>query len=285
MNSTPKIRGYVATKKNRILFLYRRSNKTTYLFLLTYLKDKEDLQIGSRFHGKFYPDRCDLSPDGTYFLYFVMGKSQRQYDKKLYCWTGICKPPEVTADILFAHGDTWGGGGKFLDDRTIFISPGMYPDFDLTRKYQFDKYEIIFDQNIEDGGWTSGKGWKLSETQIDPKFGDKYPVPKSWIKTTGKVTLIKELNYNSYLKSKNGQTVGSYDLHSYRIQEHNNEIKYSLNDGEKICLWADIDNYGRFIVARESEVSIYNNFSELIDRRPAKILNLEKLITSNNETF
>lgn len=279
MKSTPKIRGYVATKKNRIVFLYRKSNKITYLFLLNYQKNKENIQLGSCFHGKFYPNRCDLSPDGKYFLYFAMGNSQKQYDKKLFCWTGICIPPNIKANILFAQGDTWGGGGRFIDDKTIYISPGMYPDFDVNQKYQFDKYKITFDQSIEDGGWNSGKGWTLSETQITPKHGDKYPVPKSWIKTIDQATLIKKLNYDSYLKSNNGHTMGAYDLHSYEIQDNNNEVKYSLNDGEKICLWADIDNYGRLVIAREHKVFIYNNSKALLDNKPTKIFNLDELIT------
>ncbi|VEP12276.1 hypothetical protein H1P_1400004 [Hyella patelloides LEGE 07179] len=267
MKTIPKIRGYIATKKNIIVFLYRRSNKITYLISLDYQKGRESIQIGSRFYGRIYPNRCDISPDGTYFLYFAMGKSQQQYEKKLYCWTGICMPPKITANMLFAHQDTWGGGGRFVDDKTIFISPGMYPDFDKQQNHQFDNYQITFKGKLEDAeSWTSGKGWKLTEKQIVPSYGDKYPIPKCWTKTNGKITLIKHLNYSSYLKSKNGQTIGSYDLHSYEIRDNKNKVKYSLNDESKICLWADFDNLGRLIVAQESEIFIYQNFKNIIDR-------------------
>jgi hypothetical protein len=84
MKTIPKIRGYVASQKNIIVFLYRRSNKTTYLISLNYQTEKEWIEIGSRFYGRIYPNRCDLSPDGTYFLYFAMGKSQQQLQYILY---------------------------------------------------------------------------------------------------------------------------------------------------------------------------------------------------------
>ena len=140
MKTTSKTRGYVANKKNKIVFLYRRSNKITYLISLDYQKRQEHIQIGSRFYGRIYPNRCDVSADGTYFLYFAMGRSQQQRDRQLFCWTGICLPPSITAELLFAHQDTWGGGGRFVDDKTIFISTGMYPDFDREKNYQLDNY-------------------------------------------------------------------------------------------------------------------------------------------------
>jgi len=281
MKTIPKIRGYVAAEKHRIVLLYRKSNKVTYLISLDYQRHKEYVQVGSRFYGRIYPNRCDISPDGTYFLYFAMGGSQKNYDKRLYCWTGICMPPSLSANMLFAHGDTWGGGGRFIDDRTIFISPGMYPDFDKTQNFQFDKYKIAFAGVREDGGWTSGKGWKLVETQIDPQYGDKYPIPKTWAKSYGKLTLTKSLNYGSFLKQKDGQTMGEYDLHNYRIKDSKKEIEYSLDDdAEGVCRWADFDNFGRTIAARGSKIYIFQTLKEVTCQRPYRVIDLEEKIIS-----
>ena len=275
MKTIPKIRGYVASQKNIIVFLYRRSNKITYLISLNYQTDKEWIEIGSRFYGRIYPNRCDLAPDGTYFLYFAMGKSQQQYHQKLYCWTGICIPPNLTAKLLFAHQDTWGGGGSFVDNNTIFVSRGMYPDFDIQQNYQLDRYQITFEGEYDGGSWTSGKDWQLTETQINSTY--QYPIPKCWTKTKGKITLIKYLNYNSFLKSKDGQTMGTYDLHSYEIKKTKSEVRHSLND-EKICLWADFDNYGRLLITRGSEIFIYQSFKDVIDKKPSKVFDLENMI-------
>lgn len=275
MKTIPKIRGYTASKQNKIVFLYRRSNKVTYLVLLNYQPGKESIQIGSRFYGRIYPNRCDIAPDGSYFLYFAMGKSQKQYNKKLYCWTGICIPPYINAKMLFAHNDTWGGGGRFIDDETIFIKRGMYPQFDLEKNYEIGRYQITFSGKYD--SWTSGKNWKLIETQIDPRYGEKYPIPKCWSKSNGKITLLKYLNYSSFLKSRDGYTVGSYDLHSYEIK-NKKQIDWSLNTEKKLCLWADFDNFGRLIVARGSEVFIYKNCHDIINHKYSKVFDLEQLI-------
>ena len=277
--STPKIRGFVASQNNKIVFLYRRSNKITYLALLSYGKGKEYLQVGSRFYGRIYPERCDISLDGKYFLYFAMGSSQQQYRKQLYCWTGICTPPSITANILFAHGDTWGGGGTFIDRGTIFISPGMYPDFDRHSSYLFEKYKITFEENYRNWGKTWSKGWKLIETQAHPRYGDRYPVPKYWTKKNGKFTLIRHSNRDLFLKSKNGQTIGSYDLYSYEIENNQQTVKYSLDREDTPCLWADFDNLGRLIVTRGSKIFIYQNFQDAVDRIHHSSFDLEELIT------
>ena len=192
-------------------------------------------------------------------------------------------PPSITANLLFAHGDTWGGGGQFVDDRTLFISPGMYPDFDKKQSHRFDKYQITFEGKPADGGWNSGKGWKLAETQIDPRYGDRYPIPRLWTKNREKLTLVKYLNYDSFLKSKGGQMIGGYDLHSYEIRNNKVNATCSLDDGSKRCLWADFDNFNRLIAARGSEVFIYQSFKEIIQKRPSKIIDLENFINRSKQ--
>jgi len=284
MSSTPKIRGYIAENREVIVLLYRKSHKVTYLVTLNYKNRKEILKIGSRFYGRFYPNRCDISSDGRYFLYFAMGKSQKKYDKKLYCWTAICMPPKLTANILFEHNDTWGGGGRFIDNKHLFIAPGMYPSFDTTKKRSFDKYEIIFDAKLEDFGWNSGKGWKLVEQQIDPHYGEKYPIPKTWKKTTKGLSIIKTLEYDSHPKLKNGNEKGAYDIHSYDLFNEKTNEKYSLNDNET-CQWADFDNYGRIILSRGNNLFIYQNSKSIKENEPQKKYDLEELITLPNTVY
>ena len=276
MKTIPKIRGYIANKNHKIVFLYRQSNKITYLVLLNYQKKQESIQIGSRFYGRIYPNRCDIAPDGTYFLYFAMGSSQQQYQKRLYCWTGICTPPYIKAELLFAHNDTWGGGGRFIDEQTLLISRGMYPQFDLEQNYTIGKYQITLTGKYD--SWTSGQGWKLIETQIDSRYGQRYPIPKCWVKSNGKITLLKYLNYSSFLKSKNGQTVGSYDLHSYEVQNNKTKVRHFLNQENTACLWADFDNYGRLVLARGSEVFIYNNWHDITNHKFKSKFNIEQLL-------
>ncbi len=278
-SNSPKIRGYVAEKKETIVFLYRRSHKITYFITLNYKDQKETLEAGSGFYGKFYPNRCDISKDAKHFLYFAMGKSQKKYDKKLYCWTAICTPPKLTANILFEHDDIWGGGGRFIDNkRRIFIDPGMYPEFDISQKRTFKKYKITFKGEFEHGGWNSGRGWKLIKEQIIPGYGDKYPIPKWWRKTEKETSIIKQLDYKTFQKDQNGKIQGEYDMHSYYIINHKTGEKYSLNQGENLCQWADFDNYGRIILSRGSNVFIYQNINSVLNSTPERTYDLEKLI-------
>ncbi len=275
----PKIRGFVATRKNKIIFLYRKKNRITFLVSLDYQEGNASLEIGSRFYGRIYPNRCDLSPDGKWFIYFAMGQSQSQYDKKLHCWTGICSPPNINAQILFIHDDTWGGGGRFVDDQTIYISPGLAPRFDLHQKFRFGQYQITFEGKREDGGWASGTGWELVETQIDPQAGDKAPRPARWIKTNGKTTLLRHLNYSFGMKTKTARPIGEYDLYDYEIMDNQTQLSYSLNQEAQVCHWADYDRFGRLVLSRESEVLIYQNLDAVLKKKAVTSFDLEKLTT------
>lgn len=56
MNNTAKIRGFVAAKKNVILFLYRKTHKQTYLVKFEYKSRTHKISLGSSFYGLIYPN-------------------------------------------------------------------------------------------------------------------------------------------------------------------------------------------------------------------------------------
>lgn len=64
---------------------------------------------------KVYVERCDLSPDGEHFLYFTLDGRWSSHAKGSF--TALSKPPYWTALSLFPQGDTWGGGGQFIDNK------------------------------------------------------------------------------------------------------------------------------------------------------------------------
>jgi hypothetical protein len=138
----------------------------------------------------------------------------------------------------------------------------MQPEFDTARLYTFDKYQVTFTGNYENGGWLSGKGWKLAETQIDPRYGKKYPIPKYWTKTNGETTLV--LHYSD---------------RKYEIIDNKSKDTFSLDHVNKACTWADYDNLGRLIVARESGLLIYQNLKEVVKNSPLKTFDLENIIS------
>jgi hypothetical protein len=78
---------------------------------------------GQWFHGQMYPEKCDLSPDGKLLIYFA-GKFRAREVAKGYgsTWTAVSRPPYLTALALWPMGDTWGGNGVFLDNRTVLLT-------------------------------------------------------------------------------------------------------------------------------------------------------------------
>ena len=258
MQGTPKIRGYIANDADRVMLLYRQSNRVTYLAVLDYSGKHERVRIGSRFFGKFYPNRCDLSADGRFFLYFAQGKNQKQYDKKLYCWTGICRPPDVHALLLLSHNDTWGGGGRFVDDRKlIYVAPGSDPDFDISRRFTLENYDITFDRVHHYNDWTSGKGWK--ET-----FFNKFGIGEGWSKSRRGVMIERKVA---------NKDAGEFSLHHYKVIDL--KRGETILDGGRDIQWMDFDNKGRLILSRGALIEIYKNAAAIVNGS-AKTIDLER---------
>ena len=67
--------------------------------------------------------RCDLSPSGERLIYFAVSYKQRSLDRGYTgTWTAISRPPYFTALALWPLGDTWWGGGLFVDDTIVRLN-------------------------------------------------------------------------------------------------------------------------------------------------------------------
>lgn len=79
----------------------------------------DEFTLGQWLKGRLYEDRCDLSPDGRYFIYFAYdGRPHREYGP---AWTAVSRAPWLKAIALYSKGSTWGGGGLFTGPRTYWI--------------------------------------------------------------------------------------------------------------------------------------------------------------------
>ena len=93
----------------------------------------DEFTHGSWIKGRIYEDRCDVSPDGELLLYFVLQGSR--FDTSLtHAWTAVSRVPYLQALTLWPQGTTYGGGGRFINNRTlalrcVFDSP--HEDFPL----------------------------------------------------------------------------------------------------------------------------------------------------------
>lgn len=83
-------------------------------------RSQDTFRVGQWLRGRIYERRCDLSPDGTHFIYFAMNGRWRSETKG--SWSAISKAPYLKAIGLWANGSCWNGGGLFMTDRTYWLN-------------------------------------------------------------------------------------------------------------------------------------------------------------------
>ena len=102
--------------------------------LIRWQTERDAFEEGAWFHGRIYEERCDLSPDGSLFVYFCHGGALRP--RYTDAWTALSRAPWLYALGLWPRGSTWGGGGRFLDNRRLKLHVNMrvatHPDHPAT---------------------------------------------------------------------------------------------------------------------------------------------------------
>ena len=84
--------------------------------------DRDTFEDGAWFKGRIYEAKCDLSPNGELLLYFCHGGRVRPgYTDS---WTAVSRAPWLHALALWPWGTTYGGGGRFVDDRELVLRRG-----------------------------------------------------------------------------------------------------------------------------------------------------------------
>jgi hypothetical protein len=101
---------------DRLLAVRRRPSDAFHL--VTARVSTGRLAHGSWFKGNLQLDRCDLSPDGAWWLYLARGTAWPHF------WSGLSPVPDLSLDARWDLGVNWdfygndsGGGGYFVGDR------------------------------------------------------------------------------------------------------------------------------------------------------------------------
>lgn len=82
--------------------------------------ESDTFQVGQWLQGRIYERRCDLSPNGAFFIYFALNA---RWDSEVKgSWTAISRTPYLKAVGLWTKGDAWDGGGLFVSDSTFWIN-------------------------------------------------------------------------------------------------------------------------------------------------------------------
>ncbi|HEX6850230.1 MAG TPA: hypothetical protein VF139_02400 [Candidatus Polarisedimenticolaceae bacterium] len=173
----PRLSVLFASKAPTALIL--RRGPTNVVELVSWNTETDTFDRGHWFRGRIYERRCDLSPDGSLFVYFASKFNRRTVADRTYtyAWTAVSKPPYLTALALWPKGDCWWGGGLFQDRRTLLLNHRpteatphpehpprtlrVVPNPDASG----EDYPI-FAQRLERDGWTEVQAW---ETTFDPK--------------------------------------------------------------------------------------------------------------------
>ena len=273
----PKIRGFMARSANTMVLLYQRRRRETFVLRYTYADKtggaRNKLKVGSRFTGRFYPSRCDLSPDGKHFVYFVMGGAQSHYPKQLYCWTAMCRPPLLKASFLLPHDDTWGGGGVFLNDKTVVIEGGMYDDA--------PKLESLHRSNVDGVDVLVESGYvSLAPPRKVPKYVDS-----GWRATNPLTRMVSDIVWTKSAKRaklrvrerdrQGKQYPGDYDRWEYVLHGRSGKATF-LDELMAQATWADFDRQGRLVLGIGHTLQIFNSPREGMKEKPNRILDLEE---------
>lgn len=196
--------------------------------------NKDTFERGQWLKGKINAERCDVSPGGGLFLYFTARYSASSNDAGYTSsWTAVSKPPYFTAVALWPLGNTWGGGGVFLDDHTVLLAHTVdraHPDHPATQLHVELGY-ISEEQRWERNGWTMAD-WKLWR-------GLRQPLRWSKKNSTGKLRLTTQHP-------------------SWELRNRPRAYSVSKSDERELAAfeadWADWDHGGRLVAAKEGQL-------------------------------
>jgi hypothetical protein len=121
MKAKPTARLYVILAREAPLAVVIRRGPAKQVCTVLWNRRTDEFTLGQWLKGRIYEDRCDLSPDGRYLIYFAFdGRPHREHGPS---WTAISRTPWLKAIALYAKGNCWGGGGIFISARTYWLDP------------------------------------------------------------------------------------------------------------------------------------------------------------------
>ena len=98
-----------------------RRGPTKVVRVVIWDRENDKFKPGAWFHGRIYPERSDISPDGRHMIYFAMGGVAWAIPATGGTWTAISTLPSLKATALWGQGDTWSGGGMFTSNRSFWL--------------------------------------------------------------------------------------------------------------------------------------------------------------------
>ncbi len=261
-----------------------RRGPTRWIQMIHWDTRRDVFTPGQWLKARVYEDKCDLSPDGKLLIYFVhKGNNWRLHPDYGYAWTAISKPPYFTTLALWKESGTWGGGGHFIDNKTVRIyvpKDSYHPDHPPRGLTVLDSDSRVT-LNIERRDQVRQSRWQMVSNGRDVR--DDY---KTLLASLNEGTKDNQLDVdgdwyqlldaemegkssNSWLVKLNPPTIWRKPYANYSIEKH--YFGYRMNrgevnqlfvvknkTGEKVLLsdatWADFDQQGRLIFAKQGKL-------------------------------
>jgi hypothetical protein len=119
-NPRPPPRLFVVLAKIAHVAVVVRRGPSSWTQLTLWNTDRDVFTAGSWFRGRIYAEKCDLSPNGELFVYAAF-QGRRLRTSYTDSWTAVSRPPWLHALALWPMGTTYGGGGRFVDNRRLIL--------------------------------------------------------------------------------------------------------------------------------------------------------------------
>ena len=248
-NAEAPCRLYVYLAPDAPVGVVLRRGPSDWCALSVWHTDTDSIEHGQWIHGRVYPRRCDVSPDGALFAYFVH-KATGGPDVRVDSWAAVSRPPYFTALALWPIGTTYFAGGYFVDPQTLFMSwitgtpeiGSLPPWLRLTselphvqRTPEWTDQTVYFNRLLR-GGWTP------VPSIDDPKATWEREAPD------GAATLIMAPALDADFSTYGGRHVDDYALRR----------ELGSGAGEAVVLgratWCDFDQRGRLVLAQDGRL-------------------------------
>lgn len=252
--TAPSCRLYILFARRAPRAVIFRRGPTDWTRLILWHTDTDEFEAGQWFRGRIFERRSDLAPDGQKLIYFARKTNWYTLHDEEYttAWTAISKPPYYTALALWPKGDTWHGGGLFIDDRTVFLNhrpenatphPDHRPKFLDVRPNPDARGENdpVYSAHLSRDGWMTEQEWIVDR--------GKYPI---FYITKQPEIRIKRRKSKEYVLSL-----------TRRVDDLRYSERFEVKDltGKPIIdttgvAWLDWDQQDRLIVLRQGKLLI-----------------------------
>ena len=194
-DSTARLHVFIAQNAPTAAIL--RQGPSKQVLLIKWNLNDDSFEYGQWFKGRIYEDQCDISPNGTKFIYFAskfippFKREEDPYHSPLSRWTAISKPPYFTAIALWAQQANSAGGGFFESEKKIILNHAPN-EMELSPGFSVPSNTTIL-------SYGDKTGWSWVDAILKPKW-----LRDGWRQLQdGKKYTSENFNDSTYIQSPN----------------------------------------------------------------------------------